>query len=42
MVSASIDPVMVIGIVMFLLRLWNEKYLAHGKSDEHPENDTEK
>lgn len=36
--SASIGPVMVIEIVMFLLRLWNEKDLAHGKSDEHSEN----
>ncbi|HWQ48800.1 MAG TPA: hypothetical protein VN414_07625 [Methanosarcina sp.] len=41
MVSALIDPVMTIGIAVFLLRLWNEKDRAQGKSDEYPENDTE-
>lgn len=42
MVSTSIDSVITIEIAMFLLRLWDEKDQAHGKSDEHPGNDTEK
>lgn len=41
MVSTSISSVMTIGIAMFLLRLWIEKNRAHGKSDGHPNNDTE-
>jgi len=35
MVSALIDPVTTIGIAVFLLRLWNEKDRAHGKSGEY-------